>query len=297
MDLAAIGNRRNKQFNQSRKDDVYGKETNREEKNLKSFTSKSASNKLICLISAVGVIYDCSAALLKLILSSLDGKINGPFMAADAARLLGGEYGKIRTEMNADAWLYGTTTVKEFLDFREPVLEENLHVPEGDFIAGDETKPYFVALDAKGELGCESGRFSNKGRAGTHVIEILTEAAPLSYRAYLRKRGISYILAGEKELNCEMAMKKLHRLFHIKKLLLCGGGVVNWTFLKAGMVDELSMVLSPVTDGSIGTASVFSQIPTHGAGEPVEFELKAIERIGNGGLHLNYLAENAKLDD
>ncbi len=228
------------------------------------------------------------------ILSSLDGKINGPFMAAEATRSLSGEYGRIRREMNADAWLYGTTTVKEFLDYREPVLEETSSVPEGDFVAGDKTKPYFVALDTKGELGWETGRFANKGRAEVHVIEILTEAVSPSYRAYLRKRGVSYILAGKTELDCEMAMEKLHRLFHIEKLLICGGGAADWTFLQAGMVDELSMVLSPVTDGSSGTASVFSQIPTFGTGKPVEFELKAMERIGDSGLHLTYLAKNAK---
>lgn len=126
------------------------------------------------------------------ILSSLDGKINGPFMAAETTRSLGGEYGKIRAEMNADAWLYGTTTVKEFLNFREPVLEETSGVPDGDFVAGNETKPYFVALDTKGEIGWKSGRFANKGRAEAHVIEILTEAASLSYRAYLRKCKVSY---------------------------------------------------------------------------------------------------------
>ena len=89
------------------------------------------------------------------ILSSLDGKINGSFMAAEATGMLAGEYGKIRSEMNAEAWLYGTTTVNEFLNFREPVLEEADGVPEGDFVAGDATKPYFVALDTKGELGWE----------------------------------------------------------------------------------------------------------------------------------------------
>ena len=228
------------------------------------------------------------------ILSSLDGRINGPFMATDVTRSLSGEYGRIRTEMNADAWLYGTTTVKEFLNFREPVLGKNADVPEGDFVAGDETRPYFVALDTRGELGWESGRFANKGRAEAHVIEILTEAASMSYRAYLRKCGVSYILAGKTELDCEMAMGKLHRLFHIERLLICGGGAVDWTFLQAGMVDELSLVLSPVTDGSSGTASVFTQIPSLSEGKPVEFDLKAVERIGDGGLYLNYLAKNAK---
>lgn len=228
------------------------------------------------------------------ILSSLDGKINGSFMATEVTCSLGGEYGKIRTEMNADAWLYGTTTAKEFLDFREPVLEEDACVPEGDFVAGDETKPYFVALDAKGELGWESGRFANKGRGEAHVIAILTEAAPMSYRAYLRTRGVSYILAGKTELDCEIAMEKLHRLFRIEKLLICGGGVADWTFLQAGMVDELSLMLCPVTDGSSGTASVFTRIPEWSAGKPVEFDLKAVERVGSGGLYLNYLAKNAK---
>ena len=39
------------------------------------------------------------------ILSSLDGKINGPFMAAEATGMLSGAYGSIRREMNADAWV------------------------------------------------------------------------------------------------------------------------------------------------------------------------------------------------
>ena len=230
------------------------------------------------------------------ILSSLDGKINGPFMTAGTTKSLGGEYGKIRTEMNADAWLYGTTPVKEFLNFQEPVLEEKANVPEGDFVIRDGTKPYFVALDAAGELGWKSGRFANKGREEAQVIEILAESASLPYRAYLRKRGVSYILAGKRELDCNLAMEKLYRLFHIEKLLLCGGGAANWTFLQAGMVDELSLVLSTVTDGSSGTASVFTQIPALNAGKPVEFELKAVEQIGNGGLYLNYLAKNARQD-
>lgn len=231
------------------------------------------------------------------ILGSLDGKINGPFMTADATRLLAGEYGKIRTEMNADAWLYGTTTVKEFLNFRKPVLDKNACVPERDFVACDDTKPYFVALDAKGELGWESGRFANRGRTESHVIEILTEATPASYRAYLRKHGVSYIIAGKTELNCEIAMEKLYRLFHIEKLLICGGGVADWTFLQAGMVDELSLVMSPVTDGSSGNASVFTRIEELAAGDPVEFDLKAVEQIGSGGLYLSYFAKNAKQFD
>ena len=39
------------------------------------------------------------------ILSSLDGKINGPFMEAETTKAIGAEYRKLREEMEADAWL------------------------------------------------------------------------------------------------------------------------------------------------------------------------------------------------
>lgn len=89
-------------------------------------------------------------------------------------------------------------------------------------------------------------------------------------------------------------MEKLHRLFHIEKLLICGGGAADWTFLQTGMVDELSLVLSPVTDGSCGTAGVFTQIPGVSEGSPIAFTLKSAERIGDDDLYLDYLVKDAE---
>lgn len=228
------------------------------------------------------------------ILSSLDGRINGPFMRTEAVGALSAEYGNYRTKLNAGAWLYGTTTTKEFTGFRRPVLEKSGEVPDGDFIADDRADLYYISVDVDGEIGWESGVFCNKGRAPAHVIEILTASTPTAYKAYLRKTGVSYIIAGEEKLDCEAAMKKLYELFHIEKVLICGGGVVNWSFLQAGMVDELSLFLAPVTDGGSKNASLFTQLPHLTEGEPVEFLLKEVEQIGEGGLRLNYQAKNRK---
>lgn len=201
------------------------------------------------------------------ILSSLDGKINGPFMGTEAVGALGAEYGKYRTKMNADAWLYGTTTTKEFTDFRKPVLEKAGEVPDGDFVADDRAELYYISVDVDGEIGWESGTFRNKGRAPAHVIEILTASTQAAYKAYLRKTGVSYIIAGEKRLDCETAMKKLY---------------------------ELSLFLAPVTDGGSGAASLFTQIPSLTEGKPIEFLLKETEKIGDGGLRLNYQVKTGK---
>ena len=58
----------------------------------------------------------------------------------------------------------------------------------------------------------------------------------------MREQGVSYILAGADTLDCKIAAQKLKLLFGIEKMLICGGGKVNWSFLSQGVVDELSLL-------------------------------------------------------
>ena len=90
-----------------------------------------------------------------------------------------------------------------------------------------------------------------------HVIEVLTEQVGNAYRTFLRKLGISYIIAGETELDHGLALSKLKEEFNIETLMLGGGGVLNWSFLQAGMCDEISIVLAAAADGSSDTPPVF----------------------------------------
>lgn len=228
-------------------------------------------------------------------LSSLDGKINGPFMAESAALGLSSAYGEIREMMGSNAWMYGTVTTAEFTDFAKPELEKNAKVPEGDFVAEHHEKMYYVSLDTEGQIGWKSAVYINHGKP-SHVIEILTESTPAAYKAFLRKKGISYILAGKDALDCKKAVEKLYELFDIKKLVISGGGMINWTFLQAGMIDELSLVLAPLTDGGSGSASLFTKQPSSEKGTTVRFDLKAVEHIGGNALHLTYSAENSLKD-
>lgn len=223
------------------------------------------------------------------ILSALDGKITGTFMGTPAAQAVSGEYARIRNEYQADAWLYGTKTTKEFTAYREPKLDETfLSVPNGDFVAQTDDSLYYVSIDALGEIGWESGTFCKPGRPDAHVIEILTEKTPLAYRSYLRQKGVSYILAGEDTLDCRIAAEKLYDIFGIETMLICGGGTVNWTFLQQGVLDELSLLLAPVADGSPDTVTVFEKMPSLPESSPVQFRLKKVEQLENDGVRFLY---------
>ena len=120
------------------------------------------------------------------------------------------------------------------------------------------------------------------------MIEVLTEQTPAAYRAYLRGRGVSYILAGSEMLDSKIAVEKLYRLFGIDTLLICGGGTINWTFLQQGAVDELSLLIAPAADGNPDSVTVFEKSALLPPSSPAVFQLKNIERLKGEGVRLVY---------
>ena len=87
---------------------------------------------------------------------------------------------------------------------------------------------------------------------------MLTEQVGDEYLAYLRRLGISYVLGGADTLNFALVLDKLARLFLIKTILL-EGGHLNGSLLKAGLIDELSLLHYPIVDGAASSAAAFEQ--------------------------------------
>ena len=125
-----------------------------------------------------------------------------------------------------------------------------------------------------------------------HVLEVLTEKASNAYKAMLRKLNISYVIVGKDELDYKLLMEKLYHKFNIKTLMLGGGGILNWSFIQAGLCDELSLVMAPVADGASQSPSIFETKEDLTSDKPVGFELKNVEVLENGGIWLRYLIKN-----
>ncbi len=66
-----------------------------------------------------------------------------------------------------------------------------------------------------------------------------------------------YLFAGEKTVDFALALAKLRALFGIERLLVEGGGRINGSMLRAGVIDELSLLLAPAVDGVSGTPALF----------------------------------------
>lgn len=218
-------------------------------------------------------------------LVSYNNKISGGFMSAPETAKSVVEYGRIDREFNAKAWLCGKNTMEEFTGGRRPDCDVNATERQRtDFVALKGASQYVIVADPEGTLGYENCCLERGGRK-SYVIELLTNAAGDEYISYLRRMKISYVFAGEKELNLNLAMRKLKSLFDIELLVSHGGGYTNGALLKAGLIDELSLVRVPVPEDNDKEVSLFGseEIP-----QP-SFELKSAEKLKSGGEWLRYL--------
>ena len=106
------------------------------------------------------------------------------------------------------------------------------------------------------------------------------------YLAFLESRGVSYIFGGRASIDLRRVLAKLRTAFGIRRLLLEGGGKINGSFLAAGLIDELSILIFPVADGSIGTPTLFDARAGKGLGR--KLRLISVSRIKGDLVWLRY---------
>jgi len=123
---------------------------------------------------------------------------------------------------------------------------------------------------------------------------VLTEQVTDAHLAGLRKDGVSYIFAGEQELDLALALEILNRELGVKRLLVEGGGGTNGAFLRAGLIDEISLAICPAVDGAKGAPSVFdSSDKNAGAPAPIRaMTLESTQVLEGGAVWLRYRLRN-----
>ena len=80
----------------------------------------------------------------------------------------------------------------------------------------------------------------------------------------------------------------------MKRLLVEGGGVANGAFLRAGLIDEFNLILSPAIDGASGAPFVFDSAEADGDKRAplTAMRLASTRDLGGGVLLLRYLIQN-----
>lgn len=201
-------------------------------------------------------------------LTSLDGKVTGDFLALPQLEAATELYYEINRRYAADAFACGRVTMEgSFTGGAAPDLSpyRDACLPREDHIADEDAAFFAVAFDRRGRLGWQSGTIEDPdpGYGGAHIIEVLCEDAADAYLAYLQKVGVSYIFAGKTELDLPLALQKLKDRFGIEKLLLEGGSILDGVFQREGVIDELSLVVAPTVAAGEDKPLFMGSTPEH----------------------------------
>jgi riboflavin biosynthesis pyrimidine reductase len=206
-----------------------------------------------------------------------------------AENRMAGLFERIHEQLGNGSWLIGRVTGSEYAKADAyPDHAGEVFPREPWFVRRDATA-YGIALDAHGKIAW--------GRAdigGDPIIAVLTEQVSDAHLAGLRRDGVSYIFAGERELDLAFALDILYRELGIERLLLEGGGKSNGSFLRAGLIDEISLAVCPAVDGARGGPYTFdSREDETDVRAPLRsMTLETCEVLEGGAVWLRYRLQN-----
>jgi len=216
--------------------------------------------------------------------ASVDGRILNSRWRPKGANS-GTLFERLHDQLEGDAWLVGRVTGREFARREAYPAHVAGSWPRKPWIVRRDADAYGVVLDAHGKIAW--------GRAdigGDPIVVVLTEQVPDAHLAGLRADGVSWIFAGRQEVDLALTLEILNGELGIERLLLEGGGGANGAFLRAGLVDEISLAIVPAVDGAKGAPSVFDSSDAEGGVRaPVEaMTLQSCEVLDGGAVWLRY---------
>src|SRR3954447_6501702 len=226
-----------------------------------------------------------------LMASSVDGRtLPSRWRPKGAA---GNVFERLHDELARDAWLVGRVTGQEFAKGKVYPRSTSESFPREHWFSRRDAQAYAVVLDAHGKIG-----WGRSDIGGDPIVVVLSEKVSDAHLAGLRSEGVSYIFAGSSELDLALSLDILNRELGVKRLLLEGGGGANGAFLRAGLVDELHLVLCPVVDGAKGAPSVFdsTEAEAEQRAPVVAMSLESSQTLEGGAVLLRYLIQNASPD-
>lgn len=106
----------------------------------------------------------------------------------------------------------------------------------------------------------------------------------------LKSKGVKFFFSGDVQVDLKMLMIYLHEV-GIDKLMLEGGSTLNFSMIKAGLIDEISICVAPMVVGGVNAKTFFDGEGFNTMDESVKLKLIDYYRLDKDFI-LNYKVLN-----
>jgi 2,5-diamino-6-(ribosylamino)-4(3H)-pyrimidinone 5'-phosphate reductase len=86
---------------------------------------------------------------------------------------------------------------------------------------------------------------------------LCSHSTPNTYLDYLGERHIDCILAGDDRVDLRVALEELNARYQVQVARVDSGGILNGALLRAGLVDEVSVLVDSCLVGGTTPRSIF----------------------------------------
>jgi 2,5-diamino-6-(ribosylamino)-4(3H)-pyrimidinone 5'-phosphate reductase len=151
--------------------------------------------------------------------------------------------------------------------------------------AVDDPRPWLVIVDGRGRLtrlGWLRGQ-----PFWRDVLVLCCAATPAEHLDRLRRHHIEHLVVGAEHVDLAAALNRLADRYGVGEVRTDAGGTLNGVLLRAGLVDELSVVVAPRLAGADRARAVHVVDGLTSADAP-QLTLVSVDRLADSHIWLRY---------
>jgi len=209
---------------------------------------------------------------------SVDGRMD--WFAGDV-----GLYYELAGRWGADAMLSGSETMLAAYAAVD-VPEEDESAFEPPEMDPNDPRQRLVVVDSRGRI--RNWHQIRDEPYWRDPVVLCSDATPQEYIDYLEKRHVDTIVVGDDRVDLRAALEALSARYGVKTIRVDSGGVLNGALLRAGLVTEVSVLITPHLVGGTSPRSLFTAPDLTSPDGVIPLRLIHVEEVRDGVVWLRY---------
>jgi 2,5-diamino-6-(ribosylamino)-4(3H)-pyrimidinone 5'-phosphate reductase len=193
-----------------------------------------------------------------------------------------GRFYELASRWREDATLVGTDTILAAEGADED--DEPSDPPRDEL--DDDSRPLLVIPDSRGRV--RSWQYLRRQPYWRDTIALCSRSTPETYLDYLKERRIDCIVAGNDHVDLRAALEELNVRHDVQVVRVDSGGTLNGVLLRAGLVDEVSLLIHPCLVGGMTPKSIFRAPDLASADGVIQLRLAHVEQLEGELVWLRY---------
>jgi 2,5-diamino-6-(ribosylamino)-4(3H)-pyrimidinone 5'-phosphate reductase len=142
-----------------------------------------------------------------------------------------------------------------------------------------------IIIDSMGRIPLDSQILRTASKIKTIVA--VTKLAHMNVRRKIKKTGAVVIVAGTNTVDLKRVLWTIQKM-GIKKILVEGGGEINWSLFSLGIVNELIVTIAPKIVGGRQATTLVEGEGYSRISQGLKLQLKKVRMQNGGELVLHY---------